>query len=77
MERLFEDMGEPIDTLVGVIVLKPKTGLRSFHISMCSSRACGNIGRGNMPTLLADSSTPHHGQPRPFNPDLTQLTRDM
>ncbi|HHT17959.1 MAG: DUF2070 family protein [Euryarchaeota archaeon] len=56
MERLFEDMGEPIDTLVGVISFKTKNGIKGLFISPCVHPGpVGNIGGGNMPTLLADS----------------------
>jgi len=56
MERLFEDMGEPIDTIVGVVSFKGKKGVKGLFISPCVHPGpVGNIGGGNMPTLLADS----------------------
>ena len=56
MERLFEDMGEPIDTLVGVLSFKTKNGVKGLFISPCVHPGpVGNIGGGNMPTLLANS----------------------
>lgn len=56
MEKLFEDMGEPIDTLVGVISFKGKNGIKGLFISPCVHPGpVGTIGGGNMPTQLADS----------------------
>ncbi|MCC7550378.1 MAG: DUF2070 family protein [Methanobacterium sp.] len=54
MEKLFEDMGEPIDTLVGVVSFKGKNGIKGLFISPCVHPGpVGTIGGGNMPTVLA------------------------
>ena len=56
MEKLFEDMGEPIDTLVGVVSFKGKNGIKGLFISPCVHPGpVGTIGGANMPTILADS----------------------
>lgn len=56
MEKLFEDMGEPIDTLVGVVSFKGENGIKGLFISPCVHPGpVGNIGGGNMPTVLAES----------------------
>jgi len=56
MEKLFEDMGEPIDTLVGLVSFKGKDGIKGLFISPCVHPGpVGTIGGGNMPTQLADS----------------------
>lgn len=56
MEKLFEDMGEPIDTLVGVVSFKGENGIKGLFISPCVHPGpVGTIGGGNMPTQLANS----------------------
>lgn len=56
MESVFEDMGEPIDTLVGVLSFKGKGGIKGLFLSPCVHPGpVGNIGGGNMPTVLANS----------------------
>ncbi|MGZ7043686.1 MAG: DUF2070 family protein [Methanobacterium sp.] len=54
MESLFEDMGEPIDTLIGIISFKGKNGFKSVFLAPCIHPGpIGNIGGGNMPTVLS------------------------
>jgi putative membrane protein len=56
LENIFEDMGEPIDTLVGVVSFKGKEGVKGLLISPCVHPGpVGSIGGGNMPTVLANS----------------------
>jgi len=56
LEGLFEDMGEPIETLVGILSFKTSKGLKAIFLSPCVHPGpVGNIGGGNMPTLLAES----------------------
>ncbi|MDO5837112.1 MAG: DUF2070 family protein, partial [Methanobacterium sp.] len=74
METLFEDMGEPIDTLVGLVSFKGKNGVKGLFISPCVHPGpVGNIGGGNMPTVLAKSLEPftmvsHGPSTHDFNP---------
>lgn len=74
MEALFEDMGEPIDTLVGLVSFKGKNGVKGVFISPCVHPGpVGNIGGGNMPTVLAKSLEPfamvsHGPSTHDFNP---------
>jgi len=54
MENLFDDIGEPIDTLIGVISFKGKNGIKSIFMAPCVHPGpIGNIGGGNMPTILS------------------------
>ncbi|MEN4020252.1 MAG: DUF2070 family protein [Methanobacterium sp.] len=54
MENLFEDICEHIDTLIGVISFKGKNGIKSIFITPCVHPGpIGNIGGGNMPTILS------------------------
>ena len=56
LEGLFEDMGEPIDTLIGITAFKGKDGLKAIFLSpSVHPGPVGNIGGGNMPTILANS----------------------
>ncbi|EKQ52000.1 MAG: putative membrane protein [Methanobacterium sp. Maddingley MBC34] len=74
MESLFEDMGEPIDTLVGVVSFKSEKGVKGLFISPCVHPGpVGTIGGGNMPTVLAKSLEPftmvsHGPSTHDFNP---------
>jgi putative membrane protein len=74
METLFEDMGEPIDTLVGLVSFKGKNGVKGLFISPCVHPGpVGTIGGGNMPTVLAKSLEPftmvsHGPSTHDFNP---------
>lgn len=54
MENIFEDMGESIDTLIGIISFKGEKGVKSIFLAPCVHPGpIGNIGGGNMPTILA------------------------
>jgi len=74
METLFEDIGEPIDTLTGVISFKGKNGIKSIFISPCVHPGpIGNIGGGNMPTILSSkfdafTMVSHGPSTHDFNP---------
>ncbi|CEA12729.1 DUF2070 family protein [Methanobacterium formicicum] len=78
METLFEDMGEPIDTLVGVVSFKGENGIKGLFVSPCVHPGpVGNIGGGNMPTVLAKSLEPftmvsHGPSTHDFNPVSSQ-----
>jgi putative membrane protein len=55
LESLFEGIGEPIDTLVGVVSFKTKDGVKAILVSPCVHPGpVGSIGGGNMPTILAN-----------------------
>ncbi|WP_321422143.1 DUF2070 family protein [uncultured Methanobacterium sp.] len=74
METLFEDMGEPIDTLVGLVSFKGENGIKGLFISPCVHPGpVGTIGGGNMPTVLAKNLEPftmvsHGPSTHDFNP---------
>ncbi len=54
LEGIFEDIGEPIDTIIGVMTFKGKNGLKAIFLSpSVHPGPIGNIGGGNMPTQLA------------------------
>lgn len=55
MEDVFSEMGENIDTIVSLISFKTKEGIKANFISPCVHPGpVGNIGGGNMPTILSD-----------------------
>jgi putative membrane protein len=74
LEGLFEDMGEPIDTIIGVMAFKNKNGLKAIFLSpSVHPGPIGNIGGGNMPTQLANKFEPftmvsHGPSTHDFNP---------
>lgn len=74
METLFEDMGEPIDTLIGILSFKNKDGIKSiFLIPYIHPGPIGNVGGGNMPTILASkfdafTMVSHGPSTHDFNP---------
>jgi putative membrane protein len=74
MENLFEDMGEPIDTLIGIISFKSKKGIKSVFLAPCVHPGpIGNIGGGNMPTILSSkfdffTMVSHGPSTHDFNP---------
>lgn len=74
MENLFEDIGEPIDTLTGVISFKGKNGIKSIFMAPCVHPGpIGNIGGGNMPTILSSkfdtfTMVSHGPSTHDFNP---------
>ena len=57
IEMLFENVGESIDTLVGVVSFKrPDGSIKALFISPCVHPGpLGEIGGSNMPTILANS----------------------
>jgi putative membrane protein len=78
MEKLFEDMGEPIDTLIGIISFKNDDGIKALFLTPCIHPGpIGNIGGGNMPTILANKFDPftmvsHGPSTHDFNPVSTK-----
>lgn len=74
LEGLFEDMGEPIDTIIGVTAFKGKDGLKAIFLSpSVHPGPVGNIGGGNMPTQLANkfetfTMVSHGPSTHDFNP---------
>ena len=71
-------MGEPIDTIVGVVAFKGKNGLKALFLSPCVHPGpIGNIGGGNMPTQLANkfetfTMVSHGPSTHDFNPVSTK-----
>ncbi len=78
LKVLFEDMGEPIDTIIGVMAFKGKNGLKAIFLSpSVHPGPIGNIGGGNMPTQLANKFEPftmvsHGPSTHDFNPVSTK-----
>jgi len=78
MEKVFEDIGEPIDTLVGITSFKTENGIKSLLLSPCVHPGpIGSIGGGNMPTILADkfnyfTMVSHGPSTHDFNPVSTK-----
>ncbi|AXV38259.1 MAG: hypothetical protein CIT01_08625 [Methanobacterium sp. BRmetb2] len=78
MEKVFEDIGEPIDTLVGITSFKTNDGIKSLFLSPCVHPGpIGNIGGGNMPTILAQkfnffTMVSHGPSTHDFNPVSTR-----
>ena len=74
LEGLFEDMGEPIDTIIGITAFKGKDGLKAIFLSpSVHPGPVGNIGGGNMPTQLANkfetfTMVSHGPSTHDFNP---------
>lgn len=74
MESLFEDMGESIDTLIGIISFKGKNGIKSLFLTPCVHPGpIGNIGGGNLPTILSSkfdffTMVSHGPSTHDFNP---------
>lgn len=55
LEGIFEDIGEPIETLVGIVSFKNKNGIKAIFLAPCIHPGpIGSIGGGNMPTILAN-----------------------
>lgn len=55
LESLFEQMGEPIETIVSIVSFKGKNGIKSLFVSPCVHPGpLGDIGGSNMPTTLAN-----------------------
>ena len=56
LENLFEEVGEPIDTLISMVSFKGKKGIKSLFISPCIHPGpLGDIGGSNMPTIIGSS----------------------
>ena len=75
LEGLFEEIGEPIDTIIGVIAFKRKgSGLKGLFLSpSVHPGPIGSIGGGNMPRLLAEkfntfTMVAHGPSTHDFNP---------
>lgn len=74
MESVFEDIGESIETLVGVLSFKGENGIKAIFLSpSVHPGPVGNIGGGNMPTILADrfdafTMVAHGPSTHDFNP---------
>ncbi len=74
METLFEDIGEPIDTLTGVLSFKGKNGIKALFLAPCVHPGpLGNIGGGNLPTILSNkfdifTMVSHGPSTHDFNP---------
>ena len=78
LEGLFEDMGEPIDTIIGITAFKGKNGLKAIFLSpSVHPGPVGNIGGGNMPTMLSNkfetfTMVSHGPSTHDFNPVSTR-----
>ena len=74
LEGLFEDMGEAIDTITGVVSFKSKKGPKALFLTpSVHPGPVGNIGGGNMPTQLANkfdtfTMVSHGPSTHDFNP---------
>lgn len=74
MEKLFDDMGESIDTLTGILSFKGKNGIKAIFLAPCVHPGpIGNIGGGNMPTILSNkfdvfTMVSHGPSTHDFNP---------
>ena len=56
LETVFEEIGEPIDTLVGILSFKTKDGIKALFLSPCVHPGpIGSAGGSNMPTTLGNS----------------------
>lgn len=74
MEAIFEDMGETIETLIGVLSIRGKNGLKAiFLVPSVHPGPVGDIGGGNMPTILGErfgafTMVSHGPSTHDFNP---------
>lgn len=74
MEVVFEDMGENIETIIGILSFKGKNGIKTLFLVPCVHPGpVGDIGGGNMPTLLgqrfgAFTMVSHGPSTHDFNP---------
>jgi len=75
LEGLFEEIGEPIDTIIGVIAFKRKDSkIKTLFLSpSVHPGPIGSIGGGNMPSLLAEkfntfTMVAHGPSTHDFNP---------
>jgi len=78
LEKIFEEIGEPIDTLVGILSFKTNDRIKALFISPCVHPGpIGDIGGSNMPTILANSfdnftMVVHGPSTHDFNPVSTK-----
>jgi putative membrane protein len=74
MESIFDDMGESIKTIVGILSFKGENNLKAIFLSPCVHPGpVGDIGGGNMPTILANrfntfTMVSHGPSTHDFNP---------
>ena len=74
MEMVFEDMGETIQTLIGILSFKNEKGIKAIFLSpSVHPGPVGEIGGGNMPTILgqrfgAFTMVSHGPSTHDFNP---------
>jgi len=74
METFFDDIGESIDTITGILSFKGKNGIKAIFLSPCVHPGpMGNIGGGNMPTILSNkfdvfTMVSHGPSTHDFNP---------
>ncbi|MDO5851833.1 MAG: DUF2070 family protein [Methanobacteriaceae archaeon] len=74
METLFENMGEEVNTLVGITSFKNKNGIKANFVSPCVHPGpVGEIGGGNLPTILSNQAeyftiVAHGAATHDFNP---------
>lgn len=74
LEMVFDDMGETIETLVGVLSFKGKNGIKALFLApSVHPGPVGEIGGGNMPTLLGEkfgtfTMVSHGPSTHDFNP---------
>lgn len=74
MEVVFDDMGESIQTLVGILSFKGENGIKALFLSpSVHPGPVGDIGGGNMPTLLGEkfgtfTMVSHGPSTHDFNP---------
>lgn len=77
LETIFEEIGEPIDTLVGILSFKTDNGIKALFLSPCVHPGpIGSIGGSNMPTILGNSfdnftMVAHGPSTHDFNPVST------
>jgi len=77
LETLFEEIGEPIDTLVGILSFKRNDRIKALFLSPCVHPGpIGSIGGSNMPTILGNSfdnftMVAHGPSTHDFNPVST------
>ena len=77
LEAVFEEIGEPIDTLVGILSFKTNNGIKALFLSPCVHPGpIGSAGGSNMPTILGNSfdnftMVAHGPSTHDFNPVST------
>ncbi len=87
LESVFDDMGEEIDTTVGLISFKTEKGIKANYISPCVHPGpVGSIGGGNLPTVIANdlddfAIVAHGAATHDFNPvaekEVYNITRKI